>query len=277
MMERFRNRELDENERVVRGHVEKHGWNVTNIREEDGVSGWAFTIGLFENFGHPEVVIFGLSQQSRHSILNWIGENIRGGTPLTAGREHDWVLKEHNCWSRDVRKKWYRDLFGWAIWFYGGTEFPVVQCLWPAMDGTYPWEADSAFFSPQPLLYEEDILTARMMHYVDDEELVRAEWPFTADPHQGVIVSRCVVEDNAPIVRVVHERNGDWQFIGPVDDPDQDGGKLYCLHCIVEKDKSIRSLARLLPGWRATRNAAGEDWTFHLDPPAADCEENASE
>ena len=90
------------------------------------------TIGLFENFGHPEVVIFGMNPQVRHSILNWIGKNVQEGNPFAAGREHDWVLEGHNCWSRDVQKLWYKDLFGWAIWFYGGTEFPMVQCLWPA-------------------------------------------------------------------------------------------------------------------------------------------------
>jgi Domain of unknown function (DUF4262) len=94
--------------------------------------GWAFTVGLFENFGHPEVTIFVMEPKTRDSILNWIGKNESEGKPFTADREHDWVLEQHNCWSRAVQKVWYRDLFGWAIWFYGGTDFPVVQCLWPA-------------------------------------------------------------------------------------------------------------------------------------------------
>lgn len=265
MIDRFRGRELDESEQEVLSHVERHGWSVTNIREEDGAPGWAFTIGLFESFGHPEVTIFGMDQKGRHAILNWIGENVRKGTNFTDGREHDWVLKGHNCWSREVRKLWYRDLFGWAIWFYGGTEFPVVQCLWPARDGTYPWEDASAFFVSQPLLYEEGLLSARMMHYLDDQRLAESEWPFSDDPHLNVFVSRCVVEDNAPIVRVVHEREGDWQFLGPVDDPDKDGCKLSCFHCVVERDTSIRTLARLLPGWRAMRNGLGNDWAFSED------------
>ena len=115
------------------------------------------------------------------------------------------------------------------------------------------------------MLYEEDLLSARMMHYVDDQQLARAEWPFAKDPHRHVFVSRCVVEDNTPIVRVVHDRQGDWQFIGPVDDPNKDGCKLSCFHCVVERDKSIRTLARLLPGWRATRNDLGDQWVMSED------------
>lgn len=268
MLARFQNRKLDEQELNVVSIVERYGWSVTNIREQDGAPGWSFTIGLFENFAHPEVTIFGMSSDSRQSILNWIGQNVRNGQPFTSGVEHDWVLEDRKCWSRDVQKLWYRDLFGWAIWFYGGTEFPVVQCLWPARDRTYPWQEESAFFVPQPLLYKSDLLGAHMIHYVEDARLEATEWPFTQDPHQRVFVSRCVVEDNAPIVRVVHDAEGDWQFIGPVPDPDEDGCKLSCFHCVVEKDQSVRRLARLLPGWKATRNSRNEEWTVssHSSP-----------
>lgn len=260
MIERFKDLELDERDRKVLNDVERHGWSVTNIRDQDGAPGWAFTVGLFENYGHPEVVIFGMTLENRHAILNWIGDNVRQGKPFSAGQEHDWVLEERNCWSREVKKVWYRDLLGWAIWFYGGSEFPTVQCIWPSQNGTYPWDENGAFFSTQPMLYEEDVLAARMIHYVSDPKLDGNSWPFDEDPHLGVFVSRCVVEDNAPIVLVAHEQGGDWQFIGPVDDPDRDGCKLSCLHCVVEKDSTIRSLAGLLPGWQATRNGIDDDW-----------------
>jgi Domain of unknown function (DUF4262) len=261
MIERFRGRQLDESEQNVLNHVENYGWSVTSIRDEEGSPGWAFTVGLFENFGHPEITIFGVEPKARISILNWIGKTVSEGKAFTVDREHDWVLNQHNCWSRAVQKVWYKDLFGWAIWFYGGTDFPVVQCLWPAKDGTYPWQESSSFFSSQPLLYEGAVLSARMVHYVNDQKLADTEWPFAQDPHQRVFVSRCVVEDNAPIVRVVHDHEGDWQFIGPVNDPDADGCKASCFHCVVEKDPSIRLLARLLPGWQGSRSVTGGDWT----------------
>jgi len=175
---------------------------------------WAFTIGLCENFEHPEVAIFGLQAETRHSILNWIGENVREGKPFAAGHEYDWVIKQDRCWSRAVQKVRYRDLFGWARWFYGGDEFPVVQCLWPAQDGAYPSEQSSSFVAAQPLLYEENLLSARVMHYVDDQKLTEAEWPSAADPHQTVYVSQLVVKANVPITRVVRDDEGDWQFMG---------------------------------------------------------------
>lgn len=192
MIERFKNRKLDAQETTVLGHIESHGWSVTNIREEHGRPGWSFTIGLFENYGHPEVILFGLKAESRHRILNWIGENARDGKVFTAGNEHDWVLDGHNCFSREVHPNWYGDLIGWAMWFYGGgSDFPMVQCIWPSRDGLYPWQ--DANYSQQPLLDEADLVPARMTPYAGDETLLASDWPFFDDPHTGVYVSRCVM------------------------------------------------------------------------------------
>jgi hypothetical protein len=101
-----------------------------------------------------------------------------------------------------------------------------------------------------------------MMHYVTDQELAQIHWPFAQDPHQSVYVSRCVIEDQAPIVRVVHDPEGDWQFLGPVDDPDADGCKVSCFHCVIENDPSIRTLARLMRGWEASRSSPAGEWSL---------------
>jgi hypothetical protein len=68
MIERFLGRELDDEEQTVLRHVETE-WSVTNIREQDQASGWAFTIGLFENFGHPEVTIFGMNERRMWDLM----------------------------------------------------------------------------------------------------------------------------------------------------------------------------------------------------------------
>jgi len=70
------------------------------------------------------------------------------------------------------------------------------------------------------------------------------------------------MEDGAPIVRVVHDHDGDWQFIGPVDDPGEDGGKVSCFHCIIERDPSIKVLAGLPVGMRALRDSVSDKWEW---------------
>jgi hypothetical protein len=263
MIPRFQGCTLDAEEKDAIEKIETYGWMVMNIKDEPGKSGWSYTIGMYETYGHPEIIIFGMSVDSRHSILNWIGKNIKEGKPFAAEQEHDWVLTEYGCWSKPVQKRWYYSLLGWARWFYQTKDqqdnFPCVQALWPDKHGKYPWDSEYAY-SDQPLLYEENLVSARMMHYAAETELSKEEWPFDHDPHTQTYVSRCVVEDGAPIVRVTRDYDGDWQFIGPVEDPGEDGCKILCLHCVVERDPSVKLLAGLTPGMRALRETSSDKW-----------------
>ena len=265
MIDRFQGLKLQPDEIDTIAKVEKYGWMVMNIKEEPGKMGWSYTIGLFETYQHPEVVIFGLKPESRHLILNWIGKNIKQGNPFTQDREHDWVLDNYKCWSKPVQKRWYRDLLGYARWFYRTerdvNNFPCVQAIWPDKEGRYPWEPEYGH-GTQPLLFEEDLVPARMMHYTSDSELSKAEWPFECDPHTRTFVSRCVVEDSAPIVQVVHDHDGDWQFLGPVEDADADGCEILCFHCVVERDPTVRLLAGMRRGVRARRQTPLDKWEW---------------
>ena len=265
MLLRFKDRKLDANDRKFIKNVEKYGWTVMNIKDEPGKTGWSYTVGLFEHYSHPEVIIFGMEVDNRHRILNWIGDNAKKGNTFTAETEHDWVLNNYNCWSKPVQKKWYCDLLGYARWFYRTQEeddnFPCVQAFWPDKHGHYPWQHEYGF-SVQPLLYESGLVGSGMMHYASDQALSEAEWPFSCEPHTRTYVSRCVVEGGAPIVRVYHSHDGDWQFVGPVEDPNVDGCKISCFHCIVERDPSVKVLAGLPVGHCALRESPAHNWEW---------------
>ena len=51
---------LDDNDRKLLQDVAEVGWHVVLIAEEAGTPGWAFSVGLYHTFRHPEVVVFGL-------------------------------------------------------------------------------------------------------------------------------------------------------------------------------------------------------------------------
>ena len=62
-----------------------------------------------------------------------------------------------------VSKDHYVEYFGAARGFYGGSNFDVVQLVFPAKDGTWPWDAGAtdAFRAWQPLLGATDSDTPR--------------------------------------------------------------------------------------------------------------------
>ena len=59
--------------------VKEYGWHVVKIVEKDETPGWAFSVGLYKNFNHPEIVVFGLNDEVAHFLINAIGGEVRAG------------------------------------------------------------------------------------------------------------------------------------------------------------------------------------------------------
>ena len=74
-------------DRKLASDVEEFGWHVALIPEDEEGPAFAFSIGLFRKFGHPEVVVFGLGIEAMHEIVNLIGEEVRRGRRFSGGRK----------------------------------------------------------------------------------------------------------------------------------------------------------------------------------------------
>ena len=145
-------------DRKLLADIESHGWHVIRVPSDDDSTGWAFSVGLFHTFRHPEVVIFGLSTELMHDVLNGIGEDVRAGHRYEADVESHDVLEGVHCMFKAVRPRWYPAFMGYGVWLYRGDRFPVMQCVWPDKSQRYPW--DDGFrrdwLELQPLLFHED-------------------------------------------------------------------------------------------------------------------------
>jgi hypothetical protein len=153
-----RREELPEADQQFLAKIETFGWNVTKVFKNKGDVGpdWAYSTGLFSSYQHPEIAIFGLDLDNMHKIINNIGDEIKKGARFEPETEYQEIFSRCGCQFRPVLSRYINDRFGWAIWFYEGDPFPVLQCFWPDKQGKYPWEAGCSEFviSAQPLLYE---------------------------------------------------------------------------------------------------------------------------
>lgn len=72
----------------ARCHIIHHGWFLQGIEatpgEDDGY--WVYTVGLLENFGHPELVVTDIEYREGATMLNWLGEKVRAGFDLRTMR-----------------------------------------------------------------------------------------------------------------------------------------------------------------------------------------------
>lgn len=54
----------DDNDQKLLDDVQGHGWHVIGVEADNEGPAFAYSIGLYQTFGHPEVVVFGLSISS---------------------------------------------------------------------------------------------------------------------------------------------------------------------------------------------------------------------
>lgn len=135
---------MDEFDRRIARDIEETGWHVIKVPEDAEGPGYAFTIGLWRSFQHPELMIFGLPLDVCHVILNVAGREVKGGAVLRAGETTDALLDGHLCALRDVPASRHRELLGAAVGFYAPEPFPALQVVWPDRDGRFPSEPECA-------------------------------------------------------------------------------------------------------------------------------------
>lgn len=143
--------------------VADYGWHVLKIFGKDATPGWAFSIGLYKNFNHPEIVVFGLNDDFMHSLINSIGEDVRSGKRFVIDDLYPDLIEAYSCTFKPVNQVWYDHFLGYANWFYKGQNYPVLQCIWPDKNDRFPWAPN---FNPnwmwaQPLLFNEEPVSAR--------------------------------------------------------------------------------------------------------------------
>jgi hypothetical protein len=146
----------DDLTKIVTTNVCDYGWHGVNVIEDDGCPPWTFTIGLYEAYGFPELIIIGRSRATAHHILESIAHRLEKNEPPDLTVPALPLLPGIPCLFREVLPRYYADYVGFALWFYRKRQFPLYQIVWPNNENLYPWDrnASKAFKEWQPALFE---------------------------------------------------------------------------------------------------------------------------
>jgi hypothetical protein len=135
---------MSSNAKQTQANIEEHGWQVVVVPEDDEGPGFAYSIGLYRRFDHPEVIVFGLPIALLQGIVNAIGEQVRRGRRFADGGVADEVLEGYPVRFEAVSRAHHGEFLGHAIDFYGGEEFSFLQCYWPDSNGHFPGQPGCA-------------------------------------------------------------------------------------------------------------------------------------
>jgi len=252
------NSKLDDHERQMLDDIAKYGWHVVGIASDEKYPAWAFSVGLFETFGHPEVLLKGLKVETLMGMVNLVGERVKSGEVFQPKRRYNSTVAENlDCRFQTVEESLYDDYIGAAEWYYGHKQFPLLQCLWPDKSNRLPGDKG----------YPEAWVCLQEMTSIDDdaEEVFEepksdSDWPFNDPKNVAVFTTKNIVREGKMALIVTHdEDDGSWQVLDG-SDVDIENAMLISLYSIVKLDPSIAALADLPIGWKAWRTDVSSPW-----------------
>jgi hypothetical protein len=249
-------KDLNRFERGILKSIQKYGWHANGIPSEGSSSAWAYSVGLFAQYGQPELIIFGLKIETMLEMISRYADLPQVGKEFGDGVKIDGIIPDKTCVLREVHLPWRETLLRSASWYYHYEKYPVLQCFWPDRHGYFPWEDHCSKHSrkAQPMLFESSVEKTGLPKSL----LVDEPWRFADSPDTMCFTSNYVLK-GSPITRVYHDFDGDWQFHG-----DQESNRvkpqIVCLSCIVELDASIEELQDLPYGWMAERKSPKHKW-----------------
>ncbi len=254
-MENHEEHDKQAKERII-SDIKEYDCHLALIESDGYLPTFVYSIGLFETFQHPEVIVFGLKTDVMGSIINHVRDEIRAGKKFNSGTKYSGFLEGFEIQFLDVNKVGYPDYFGYAGWYYKNSfDFPALQLVWPDKESRWPWERDfnSNWKFKQPLL-------DRNMNFKFHEET-----------NLGVFTTHHALEGK-PILYVYHNEDGDWQFHTEYE-PNIEDSKIVCLKDIIEKDPTLNEIYHLGYGQTAYRSEVGAEWSIEEMEPDPEIEE----
>ncbi len=145
----------DKYEEKAISDIQEHGLHIMHVFDPDGERpDFTYSIGMKYSYGHAEVIIYGLPNEVTKSIINSVADSVKSGATFKDGDVSAEFLEGFDCCFKSVLKEHYKDHFGWNLWLNNGSDFEVLQLVWPNKSGNYPWSDNVTheFCNAQPLL-----------------------------------------------------------------------------------------------------------------------------
>jgi hypothetical protein len=235
---------IDKNELLsqTRDNIEKYGLQVIMVGSTSYMPSFAYSIGLYKTYNHPEIICFGLPDSLGHAIINDVANLIKNGEAITPRKNYDNIFKDNKAEFISVDDRNIDDYFGAALNYYELQKFPALQLVWTDRNNKFPWEENFE----EKFLYDQPLLDRN------------AEFKFREAKNFGVFTTKQWLELDKPILRVVHDDDGDWQFL--TGDQMPEDIKLVALEQMVLNDLTLNDVFDLNYGEAAEREFIGGKW-----------------
>ncbi len=225
--------------------IEKFGWTIVALDATDYLPSYAYTIGLWKNYQHHEIIVFGLPVGMLHTVLNEAGAMVKAGQKLEPTEIYDDFFENGNTCFILVDERNLKDYINYASELNDVNSFSAYEMIWTDKKLKFPWEDnfDKELKFKQPLLDRN------------------ADFKFFEEKNLAVFTTKQFIEGQ-PILKVVHDSDGEWQFL--TGDQQIEDARIVCLEEMILKDPSLNDLFDLDYGQEAERKSITEKWERRL-------------
>jgi hypothetical protein len=121
--------------------IAEYGWYCVATKTANGTP-YAYTVGVSATYHHPELVVVGLEAQIAHALLTKAVAIIHGGAWLSEGHDREDIIQGFPARFRALDQGSCFVSFAVADTFYGHSEIPRLQLLFPDASTRFPGEAE---------------------------------------------------------------------------------------------------------------------------------------
>ncbi|MEP1553226.1 MAG: DUF4262 domain-containing protein [Paraglaciecola sp.] len=144
---------MNQAEIEIMKNIEEYGCHVTSVfdpKEDD--PNFTYTTGITRQTKKPELIILGLRNDLASWIANEYNSRIQNDENFSVGDFYEGFLDGFEVCFKPVAEKYKEEHMLSCNWLYKGTDYPVLQLVFPTVNGIWPWEKDASesFKSLQP-------------------------------------------------------------------------------------------------------------------------------
>lgn len=125
----------------ISDNIQKYGWQYQYVFDENGDKpSFAYSIGFYQSFSHPEVMIFGLKKEIMHTLLSSIASDIKNNVCFELDKRFSGLLNGgFETMFKQLRATEKSKFAGTALRYYGH-DIPVWVLFWPDRNNRLPFE-----------------------------------------------------------------------------------------------------------------------------------------
>jgi hypothetical protein len=252
----------DEHERKVLHDVREHYVHIVLVTagEQPDEPAFAYTVGLWHQARHPELVMSGQKSELMHRSLNAAVAWVRAGQRLSPGMAVEGVIGGFPVAVEEMTPEAIDRTVTFSAWFHRRT-IDAVQLVWTDLNGIWPWQPGTHELTRERQPESWRIPSARTGALAADPE-----WVMPAPADKMVFTCVHLQEQGAVVASVTRERDPkrgeDWQVLCDAQHGDLPAGDIRVVHLshLVRAAPSLRALSDLALDECAERKHPWEPW-----------------